>query len=165
MLTGKFGFTPDQWCRILQAPLLVGCAVSAADPSGVIGALLEGMASARALAAAREDAHADQLMKAVAEDLLTPEGRSAARAGVQDLIQGMELAQIKTRALEELRGVAAILDSAAPLDSRPFKNWLNKLATSAAEAASEAGFPGFGGETVSRVERLTLDQISAALGT
>ena len=30
----KANFTPDEWKSLMQSPLLVGIAVSAADPSG-----------------------------------------------------------------------------------------------------------------------------------
>ena len=48
-MANKASFTPDEWKELLQSPLLVGIAVSAADPSGLIGMLKESMASARAL--------------------------------------------------------------------------------------------------------------------
>jgi hypothetical protein len=159
----KSDFTTDQWNKLVQAPLLAGFAVSAADPSGLIGTLQEGMASAKALADAKSDAGADALIKAVVDDLLTAEGRTAARESVQRLIQGAELAQIKARALAELGETAKILDAVAPADAGPFKAWLNTVANKVAEAASEGGFLGFGGQKVSEAERATLAEISTAL--
>jgi hypothetical protein len=160
----KSDFTPEQWGKLVQAPLLADFAVSAADPSGLIGTLQEGMASARALAAAKSDPSSDALIKAVVEDLLTAEGRAAARKRVQSLIQGAELSQIKARALAELGEAGKILDTVAPADAGPFKKWLNAVANSVAEAASEGGFLGFGGVKVSEAERATLGEISTALG-
>jgi hypothetical protein len=162
-MANKSGFTPDQWKKIAEAPLLVGFAVSACDPSGLFGTLQEGMASARALAAAKADPGADELIKAVVDDLLTPEGRTAAREGVRLLIQGAKIDEIKSRTLEELRSTAKILDAVAPHDSLPFKNWLREIANLVAEAGTEGGFLGFGGEKVSEKERATLGEISAAL--
>jgi hypothetical protein len=163
-MANKSNFTPDQWKKIMQAPLLAGFAVSAGDPSGFIGTLQEGMASAKALAAAKADAGADELIKAVVDDLLTPEGRSSAREGIRTLIQDCKLEEIRIRALEELRSTAKILDATAPLESRAFKNWLNYIANLVAEAGTEGGFLGFGGEKVSAAERATLADISTALG-
>jgi hypothetical protein len=40
-MASKANFTPDEWKSLLQSPLLVGIAVSAADPSGLIGMLKE----------------------------------------------------------------------------------------------------------------------------
>jgi hypothetical protein len=158
----KTDFTPDQWSKLIQAPLLAGFAVSAADPSGLIGTLQEGMASARALAAAKSGP-ADALIKAVVEDLLTADGRNTAREGVQKMIQGAQLPEIKARALAELAAVGKILDTVAPADAPVFKSWLNSVATAVAEAASEGGFLGFGGVKVSENERATLAEISTAL--
>lgn len=159
----KDDFTKDQWDKILQAPLLAGFAVSAGDPGGFIGMIQESMASASALAAAKADAGADELVRAVVDDLLTPDARTAARERIRLLIQGCALTEIKVRALEELRATAAILDAAAPEEARPFKNWLNQIANLVAEAATEGGFLGFGGERVSAAEHATLAEISAAL--
>lgn len=163
-MANKSNFTPDQWKKVIQAPLLAGFAVSAGDPSGFIGAIQEGLASAKALAEAKADDGADDLIKSVVEELLTPDGRTSAREGVRLLIQGADLAEMKVRALEELRSTAIILDSATPLESRAFKDWLKHIANLVAEAAREGGFLGFGGEKVSAAERATLAEISSALG-
>lgn len=163
-MADKTNFTPDEWKKVLEAPLLAGFAVSAADPSGFIGILQEGFASAKALAAAKADSGADALIKAVVEDLLTPDGRAAAREGVKNVVHGAQLAEIKDRALAELRSTASILDAKAPSDSTAFKNWLNDIADLVAEAGTEGGFLGFGGVKVTDAERATLAEISTALG-
>jgi hypothetical protein len=49
IMATKADFTPDEWKSLLQSPLLVGVAVSAAEPNGLFGMLKESMASARAL--------------------------------------------------------------------------------------------------------------------
>ncbi len=109
-MANRSSFTNEQWRKILQAPLLAAFAVTAGDPSGLIGTLQEGMASARAFAAARADPGADALIKAVVDELLTPEGRLSAREDVGRLVQGAEIAEIKIRTLEELRNTGKILD-------------------------------------------------------
>ena len=60
--------------------MVVGVAILAADPSGIFGMLKESMASARALVAAKTDPNAEALVKAVAADFETSEGRTD-RAG------------------------------------------------------------------------------------
>ncbi len=163
-MADKSNFTADEWKKVLESPLLAGFAVSAGDPSGFIGTLQEGLASAKALAAAKADPGADSLIKAVVEDLLTPEGRAAARDGVKNIVHGAKLEEIKDRALDELRRTAAILDAKAPNDAKAFKNWLNHIADLVAEAGTEGGFLGFGGVKVTDAERATLAEISTALG-
>ena len=36
-MADKTSFTPDEWARVVASPLLVGMAITAADPSGVWG--------------------------------------------------------------------------------------------------------------------------------
>lgn len=163
-MANKSNFTPEEWKKVIQAPLLTGFAVSAGDPSGFIGTLQEGMASAKALAQAKASGGGDELIKAVVEDLLTPEGRTAAREGVKNVIQGAQLSEIKGRALAELGKTAAILDSKAPGESKAFKAWLNEMANLVAEAGAEGGFLGFGGVKVTDMERATLAEIASTLG-
>lgn len=162
-MADKSSFTADEWKSVLESPLLAGFAVSAADPSGLIGTLQEGLASAKALAAAKADANADALIKSVVNDLMTPEGRTSAREGVTSLIKGAQLSEMKARALAELGKTAAILDAKAPAEATAFKNWLNEIAKLVAEAGTEGGFLGFGGVKVTETERATLGEISTAL--
>ena len=137
----KANFTPDEWKSLLQSPLLVGIAVSAADPSGLIGMLKESMASARALVQAKADPNADELVKAVAGDFETSEGRGLAQDGLK-----------------------ALLDAKAPSDAAAYKTWLCHVANAVAEAAPEGGFLGFGGAQVSEAEKASVAHIATALG-
>ena len=59
----KADFTPDEWKLLLQSPIVAGVAISAADPSGLIGLMKESMASARALIQAETDPNADALSR------------------------------------------------------------------------------------------------------
>ena len=163
-MASKSDFTADEWKKILAGPLLAGFAVSAADPSGFVGTLQEGLANAKALAAAKADPAADALIKAVVEDLLTPEGRAAAREDVKNLVQGAQMEDIKSRSLAELKKTAAVLDAKAPGESAVFRTWLNQIATQVAEAGTEGGFLGFGGVKVTDAEKATLAEIATALG-
>src|SRR5271157_4300367 len=109
----KANFTPDEWKSLLQSPLLVGIAVSAADPSGLIGMLKESTASARALVEAKSDPNADELVKAVAGDFETSEGRGFAQEGVKALLAGANPADIKAKAVAELSAVQAAFSASA----------------------------------------------------
>ena len=163
-MAAKTDFTPDEWKSLLQSPLITGIAVSAADPGGIFGMLEESMASARALLQAKADPSADALVKAVAADYETSEGRTLAQDGLKAALIGSKPADIVAKALEGLRGVSALLDRKAPADSLAFKTWLAGVAKAVAEAASEGGFLGFGGVQVSDAEKATLAQIAMALG-
>ncbi len=79
----KTNFTAEEWGRLLASPMVAGMAITAADPSGVWGLLKEGMAGGWALLEARQNAQANPLVKDVAQDFSTAEGRSVARAALQ----------------------------------------------------------------------------------
>ena len=161
----KADFTPDEWKLLLQSPLVAGVAISAADPSGLIGMMKESMASARALIQAKTDQNADALAKAVASEFETSEGRGLAQNGVKTAISGAKApAEIVSQALAALKTTSALLDAKGGPDAAPFKTWLAGVAKAVAEAAPEGGFLGFGGTQVSDAEKATLDEISAALG-
>jgi hypothetical protein len=158
----KADFTPDEWKLLLQSPLVAGVAISAADPSGLIGMMRESMASARALIQAKTDPNADVLVKAVGSEFETSEGRGLAQDGVKTAITGAKTpAEIVAKALDALKAASAVLDAKGGQDALPFKTWLAGIAKSVAEAAPEGGFLGFGG---TQAEKATVVQIAGALG-
>ncbi|WP_363350795.1 hypothetical protein [Methylocystis echinoides] len=162
-MSSKSDFSPSEWKKLVQSPLLAGYAVSAADPSGFIGLLQEAFAAARMLAEARAGA-GDALIKSVAEELLTSSGRADAREGVRTIVQGAGLDEIKPRALDALHQVAAVLDAKAGEHAAPFKSWLLDIARKVAEAGLEDTFLGFGGIRMSETEKATLAEITQTLG-
>lgn len=161
----KSNFTPEEWSRLLSSPLVAGMAITAADPSGVWGLLKEGMAGGWALLEARQNTQANSLVRAIAEDFGTAEGRSAARTALQGKFSGTTFSAMKAAAISELRSVAEIIKAKAPEDAAAFQVWLQEVAQKAAEAGKEGGFLGFGGVAVSEAEKSTLAEISSALTT
>ncbi len=159
----KTNFSSDEWNTVLEAPVLAGFAITAADPSGIFGTLAEGWANAKELAAAKTSA-SDELIKSVAEDLFTSEGRASARDRMSALLKGAKPEELKDRALDELKRVVALVDAKAATDAPAFKHWLSHIAQIVAEAASEGGFLGFGGVQVSDKEKATLAEIHGVLG-
>jgi hypothetical protein len=159
----KASFTPEEWATLLQSVMLSGIAVTAAEPSGLWGLLKEGLASGWSLMEAKTS-NSNELIKALADDFTTSEGRSVARDGVQTKLSGSKLPEIKAAAMANLREAAAIVDAKAPADAPSLKAWLYHIAQKAAEAAKEGGFLGIGGVQVSDAEKATLADISQALG-
>lgn len=162
-MADKAAFPASEWNELLASPLMAAMAVSAADPSGLIGLLKENFASARALIAARQTT-ASALIKAIVADLETTEGRAAARGAVEARFSGAPGNEIKMRSIEALRHVAASLDKNAPDESAAVKSWLHDIGKTVADASSEGGFFGFGGVTVSDAEKASLSEINDALG-
>ena len=163
-MSGKASFAPTEWSRVVASPFLAGMAITAADPSGLWGLAKEGMASGWALLAARQDAQANPLAKAVADDFGSSETRSTVQAELQAKFKGGKPGDLREKAIAELRAVAALIDAKAPEDAAGFKAWLRDVAQQTAEAAKEGGFLGFGGVPVSEAEKVTLAEITAALG-
>jgi hypothetical protein len=164
-MANKQNFKPDEWTKILESTMLAGMAVSAAEPSGLWGALKEAFASSSALAAAKSDAGSNELVKAVVADFETKEGRSAVKEALRQHLAGAEPADAVQRSLANLREVSTILNAKAPQDAAGFKAWLQAISKNVAEASSEGGFLGIGGVQVSDAEKATLADISKALGT
>jgi hypothetical protein len=141
-MANKQNFKPDEWTKILESTMLAGMAVSAAEPSGLWGALKEAFASSSALAAAKSDAGSNELIKAVVADFETKEGRSAVQEALRKQLAGAKPAEAVQRSLANLREVSAVLDAKAPQDAAGFKTWLRTISQNVAEASAEGGLLG-----------------------
>jgi hypothetical protein len=157
----KASFTPDEWKRLLEGVMMAGIAVSAADPSGLWGTLKESFSSAHSMATGKSGP--SELVKALVADLETSEGRGIAREGLTSQLKGSKPAEIRTKSVDALRELAELVDTKAPQDAAAVKTWLMGISQSAAEAAKEGGFLGFGGVRVSDAEKATLADIKSAL--
>lgn len=163
-MADKSTFTPDEWTRLLEAPMLAGMAVTAAEPSGLWGMLKESLAVGGDLARARTDTAANPLIKALVADYAEAAGRTAARDGLKSCLAGSKPAEVTAKAVSALADTAALLDAKAPGDAAAVKAWIAGISQHVAAASKEGGFLGFGGVEVSDAEKATLAQIHAALG-
>ena len=78
------------------------------------------------------------------------------REALKKRLEGASQADVSKRAIDALRQASAILDTKAPNEFAAFKSWLRTISSKVAEAASEGGFVGFGGEKVSEKEKQRL---------
>ncbi|MGH6803887.1 MAG: hypothetical protein ACREC3_11040 [Methyloceanibacter sp.] len=163
-MANKQNFTPEEWTKVLESTMVVGIAVSAAEPSGLWGTLKEAFASSSALVASKLDAGSNELVKVVIADFETSGGRSDIQNALRKRFVGAEPADCVQRSLDSLREVSAILDAKAPGDASAFKDWLRGISQKVAEASVEGAFLGFGGVRVSDAEKATLADIAKALG-
>ena len=160
----KDKFSNDEWAKILEAPLLAGFAVTAADPSGLIGTVQESAAIAGSLKSAVDDSGEGTLAHEISNAYKTSEGRSAARDGVKAVIKGKRLSDASAEAVERLGDTIDLVERVAPEQAAYFRNFLLDTANRTAKASNEGGFLGFGGEEVSDAERKTLADLKSALG-
>jgi hypothetical protein len=160
-MTSRADFTDAEWERLGRAPLLVGAAVSMADPGGPIDALKETTAALQTILTAAQSGDRGPFVQAVAADV-------AERAKRRESPMGdfrPDAARARDQILEELRAVNALLeDRTTPDETAAFREWLKAAAQSTALAAREGGFLGFGGEQVSEREQQMLDQLGAIFG-
>jgi hypothetical protein len=68
---------------LIESVMSSGVAVSAAEPSGLWGMLKEVLDSARAIAEVRNNPQADELIRAIASDFETSDGRERLQDGWQ----------------------------------------------------------------------------------
>lgn len=162
-MTDKSAFTKEEWDTLLGGILLSGVAITAAEPSGLIGLLQEGMAGGKLLAQ-QIQAPSNDLLKALASDFTTSEGRTAARNAVSARMANVQRADVKARALEGLASAKSIVAAKSPQDADAYRNFIVAIADATANAASEGGFLGFGGVTVSDAEKATLGEIQKVFG-
>ena len=132
-MADKSSFTADEWKKLIEAPMLAAIAVTAADPSGLWGMLKEGIAASGALAKAKADAAADPLIKAIAAEYETAEGRSIARDGLKARLGGGKPAEATSNAVAALGALAPILDAKAPENAAAVRSWLAAISRAVAE--------------------------------
>ena len=157
-MTAKADYTEDEWKVLRRAPLLVGFAVSLADPGGPIELSKETLAAIRSAAAPPSD---DELLIAVSQDV----GAQVANheSPVKEL--GLKGSSARQQVLDDLKEVERILAAkATPEEAAAFRRWLVQTAEKAADAAKEGGFFGIGATRVSTREAAMLDEIRAILG-
>lgn len=160
-MTGKENFSTEEWSKLLESALLASVAVTASEPSGLWGTMKEGFANASSIVSNRDSEN--PLVRDVVAALSTADGRQIAQDEMKKRISDLPREQIVPACISGLEEVGRIVDDKAREDAAGFKNWLRATAQSVAEAASEDGFLGFGGEQVTANEQATLGQVASAL--
>jgi hypothetical protein len=62
-MANKANFTPEEWKTLLEGAMMSGLAVTAAEPSGILGVSKESFASSKALIEGRSGS--DELVRAI----------------------------------------------------------------------------------------------------
>ncbi len=162
-MANKQDFGAEEWAKIRESVMLASLAVTAADPSGLIGTIKEAFAGGGALASTKTDVGAGDLIKAVVADFEISEVRAAMRDGLKERFRGAQPADVVKRSVDALAEVGSLLDAKAPGEAAAFKTWLHGISIKVAEASKEGGFLGFGGVQISDAEKATIDEVGKAL--
>ena len=144
-------FSPEEWSAVVEAPLLAGARVIAAEPGASIR---EGLAVRRVYDAARELRGESALLDAVVEH--------APSAGLGELRGADDPVAASAQRLQA--ALTALQQKASPEDVDAYKGFVLAVAQTAAEANREGGFLGVGGEEVSEREQAALDELYSLLG-
>lgn len=156
-------FDPEDWRRIGALPMLVGMAVTAADPGGLWGAVRESTAMTSAALRGPETG-GNALIDAVVAGFAGSDTRGAVTDLLRDQIRGKTPAEIVDALVTEVERLSLLVGSKAPDLAPAFRAWLMDIARHVAEAGTEGGFLGFGGVKVSEKEAATLERLRTALG-
>jgi len=157
-LSSKIDYTAEEWTIVVRAPLLAGLALTLADPGGPIEAAKEAIATMKVMTAPESD---EELLVAVAQEA---KAMLDARKNPLDDFRPTT-SNVGELVLEEMRKVDSILTTkATPQETDAFRTWLMRAAQSAADAAKEGGFLGFGAVRVSEGEQQMLAKLKATFG-
>lgn len=166
-------YSDDELMLLAYVPQMIGSTVASASSSGFFGTGKELFASASSLldgaTAYPDNALIRQLVpdpkldrnKAMEQAKKT---RDWALARIKE--SGIDSAEkLKAHALEETRAAAALLAlKSTPAEAEEYKQWAMSVAEKVANAATEGGFLGFGGERVTAEEKAAIDDVRKALG-
>ncbi len=131
--------------------------------SGLFGAIKESFAPSQAII----EAGAGSSNPVVASVVASIKEMAMKRDRLQPPISvgGKKPEQLKTEVVAQLTKIPAILEGKVPADqAEGYKIWLVGIAGKVANAASEGGFLGFGGEKVSAAESAAINELASLLG-
>jgi phosphopantothenoylcysteine synthetase/decarboxylase len=164
-------YTDDELMLLAAVPQLIGTAAASASPSGIIGTGKELFANASALVEGGRTYPHNTIIRQLVPDVAGDRGEAITRLQkVRDWIAAQLKAggvdsteKLKDVAIEKARAAADLLAAkASPDEAREYQQWTVSVADRVAQAATEGGFLGFGGERVTAEERAFIDRIKQA---
>jgi hypothetical protein len=162
-MTIKEKFTEQEWQEVVQSPMLAGIAVTAADPGGLWSAVKESSGLARSLVEAKSNPNPDSLPTVISASFEDSEGRRITQDRLKELLKGKRPDEVSELAVNRLQQISSLVAAKAPEQAEAYKQFVRTTAEKVAEAGTEGGFLGFGGEKVSDAEKKTLADIERAL--
>lgn len=156
-------YTDDEWQLLVDVPMMVGTAVMMIGKSG-LGSVKESFAMAQESIAAVKDYPDNKLIQAIMHARIHEKKRSTIES-IKNPYRGMEREEFLQATKEKAVAVAELLaKKSTPEEAREYKEWAFYIGDKVANAASEGGFLGFGGEKFSDEERNALNELMTAIG-
>ncbi len=151
-MTTKADFNAEAWASVVEAPLLAGMKLVAAERGGT---LRESLAVGKTYSEARRQQGESPLLDEV---VATPPGLDLARVKES----GGEIGKLALTRLGE--AVSVLEGKATPEEVTAYKQFVVTVAQAVANANREGGFVGIGGKPVSDQEQSAIDEIRSTLG-
>lgn len=157
-------FTTEEWALLRLAPSLIAGGTSAADPSGIFGAVKEATAGASGMAEAFKANGALELFASLAADRSIP-GMPDPKSLLGEGSREQQLNNFKAAVLQRVTSaVELVAAKASAAEADAYRRMLVTVAEKAAEASKEGGFLGFGGVRVSDKEQAFIAEVKRAVG-
>jgi hypothetical protein len=157
-MSDKSSFTPEEWQVLFTAAPMIGMGVSLASPNGPFGVVKEMFAVGMAISETLQAGSSNPLVRAVIDDM-------KARGTKPERPVGMDNPESAKRVvLETMKRVNTVLAAkSTPDEAAGFKSWLLTIADKVAQASTEGGFFGIGGERISQAEKQAIAELASAL--
>jgi len=164
----------EEELRLLAGlPQLIGAAAASVSASGVVGTGREFIAGATALLEGLRSHPGNSIIRDILPDPSADRSRALAWArssrdwvSSQISVDGRPSRQrLMSATVQAADAVETLLRTkASPTESQEYREWALAIAERVANASSEGGFLGFGGERVTAEERQFIDQLRSVLG-
>ncbi len=156
-MASKADFTPEEWSKVLFAPVNTALMIALASPSGPVGMVQELFAAVSSVVDIERDTGASQILKDIVAD-------TKARQEKPEVPKFNSIEEGRAHMHAQVAEAIALLDAKAGADAPAIKQWLYGVAEKAARAAKEGGFMGIGGTAVTPEEEAALAQLATMLG-
>lgn len=166
-------YTEDDRNLLASVPQLIGSAIASASGSGLFGTGKELFANANAVLEGLKSYPDNALIKQLLPD---PSGDRARAVEKMTKTRDWAMARLKARGvdnaeklraqvIEDTKAAAALLAiKSSAAEAAEYKQWAMSIAEKVANASTEGGFFGFGGERVTAAEKALINDIRRALG-
>lgn len=149
-MPSKADFNAEEWSTVVEAPMLAGLRVVAADRGGTIR---ESVAVARVYAEARKAQGGSGLLDELVASPPAVDTQRVQAAG--------DIAAVSTERLQKALRIVA--EKGSTEDVEEYRRFVLAVAQAAAEAHKEGSFVGIGGKQISEEEQRALDEIRQVL--
>jgi hypothetical protein len=166
-------YSDDELLLLASVPQMIGSAVATASRSGLFGTGKELFASANSILEGSATFPNNALINMLVPDPKVDRTKTMEQA---KKVRDWATARIKEKginspdklkalALEDAKTAAALLTAkSSASEAAEYKQWAMSVAEKVANASTEGGFLGFGGERVTAEEKAVIEDIRSALG-